>query len=300
MSTVIKIGGGTLRGENDFLQIEKLVKKVYGKVILVVSALPEITNKLINAYLQIKKKDFDSNKFVSEIKKQHFDYMGYIKDFDSRTICGQKIMNKINSLESVLIYMIENEDVGLVEKELLQSYGERLSVILLKYFLLSKGIDCESFESEEAGIVCSGDFEHAIINEYETSVHLKNIIGLEKKVIIFTGFYGVDDKDLVKTFGRGGTDYSACVLAKIFGAKLLFLKNTLLMEIDPKLGESPPILSIGYDAFIDSVRGGNIIMQLKALEYLKLNNISFEIINITDFSITVCKGLEYKNTSNVF
>jgi aspartate kinase len=288
-TTVIKIGGGTLRDEADYLRIVKLVKRTKGKTVLVVSALPTITNMLVCVYDSIQQKTFVRRSFWFVLVNKHLEQLNFIKKYSVKERCRTALWLELLELESTLNYLINKKKLSLSDKELFQSYGEKLSIIILKYFLIDKGVACQSFSSEEAGIMCYGDFENAIINEVSTKGHLEQI-AKNNKVLILSGYYGVDEKDGVKTFGRGGTDYSACVIAKIFNAKLLFLKNTLLMQKDPKLGDSPPITCIGYDAFIASVKKGNVIMQLRALEYLKLNNMFSKIINIKNFKTTTIRN----------
>lgn len=109
-------------------------------------------------------------------------------------------------------------------RDIIISYGERLVVILMARVLKSLGENAGFIMPRDAGIITDGRFSDATANMELTSVNLEKSVRplmSEDKILFIPGFFGVSESDEVTTFGRGGSDYSAAVVAAALKAEIL-------------------------------------------------------------------------------
>ena len=282
----MKIGGGILRDKSCFERVVSVIKKKQAekkKVIAVLSALYGVTDFLINSIPVCVKEEDSITKTLSKLKEMH---LNYLKDIESEEVRKQaefSLNEKISVLERFLYGIHYLKEISPRSKDLVQSFGERLSPIVLEAFLKDNGIDAEFIDAEEAGILCKGPFENAVVELNKTSVNLKKkTILLEKKVLLLPGYYGIDENNDVKTFGRGGTDYSAGFIANIFDAKLEIWKDVSgFMTADPKVVETAKQIDfLNYTEAEELGYLGAKILHPKTIKPLREKSLFAEIKNL--------------------
>jgi aspartate kinase len=105
---------------------------------------------------------------------------------------------------------------------------------------------------------------------------------LSKKVILLPGYYGIDDSTDIKTFGRGGTDYSSGFIASMFNAELEIWKDVSgFMSADPKIvpnAKQIPLLS--YEEAEELGYLGAKILHPKTIDPLRKKGLCAEIKDI--------------------
>ncbi len=204
MRAVLKIGGGILRNKEDLKKIAEILKMNSNREnILVVSAFNGVTDMLLNAY---------TNKIniTKELEKIHRIYFNY----KNKEL--EKIFKELSKL-----FSFKKRSIRL--KERIVSFGERLSAILIAEYLNAHGISALAMNSEECGIIADGRFENAncLIEKTKVNFTKKIIPKIKEKTLVITGFYGIDEKENINTFGRGGSDYSAAIVALASQAQIL-------------------------------------------------------------------------------
>ena len=237
---VLKIGGGILQNKDCFDRVINIVKEKKEnkkQLILVLSALYGVTDFLIDS---IDHSLNDSNKIdqiIKELKDKHYHYLDFIENQDIKNQAKFEIDEKISILEKFFFGISYLKEISPRSKDMIQSFGERLSPIVLEAFLKDNQIEARFIDAKEAGITSIGNFEKASTDLEKTTINLNKLKPeLENKIILLPGYYGIDENDDVKTFGRGGTDYSAGFISNIFDAKLEIWKDVSgFMSADPKL-----------------------------------------------------------------
>ena len=288
MSTVVlKIGGGILRDKSSFDRVVNIVasKNTKGdKQIIVISALYGVTDFLINSLNICVNQPEQVESIINSLKKMHTDYLAFIVDPKIKANAEFILTDKISILEKFFYGISYLKEVSPRSKDLVQSFGERLSPIVLEAFLLDAKINAKFIDAEEAGIRCKGNFENAYVEIENTS---KNILSkivplLDKNVVLLPGYYGVDDSGDVKTFGRGGTDYSAGFICNIFDAKLEVWKDVSgFMSADPKVvPNAKQIDSLSYDEAEELGYLGAKILHPKTIDPLRKKNLCAEVKNV--------------------
>lgn len=104
------------------------------------------------------------------------------------------------------------------ELDMLLSTGEQMSVALCAMTLEEMGISAVSLTGEQAGICTSGEYGNAVIRHIHTERIWRELAA--KRVVLVTGFQGMNEQGDVTTLGRGGSDTSAVALAIALQADL--------------------------------------------------------------------------------
>lgn len=284
---VLKVGGGILKDKDSFKRVVNVVSqncKLNKKQIIVISALYGVTDFLISSINKCILDPAIVPQIISELQRMHFQYLSFISDAQVRKNAENELNEKISRLEKIFYGVAYLKEASPKSKDFIQSYGERLSPIVLEAFLLDSKIDSKFIDAEEAGIICHGAFENAMVNFEETQKNIDQRVMpiLGEKVVLLPGYYGADHGGNVKTFGRGGTDYSAGFIANICDAKLEIWKDvTGFMSADPKtVADARFIELLSYDEAEELGLLGAKILHPKTIDPLRSKNLAAEVKSI--------------------
>ncbi|MBA7518099.1 hypothetical protein ES705_10165 [subsurface metagenome] len=136
-------------------------------------------------------------------------------------------------------------------QDIIISYGEKLSTFILSQYLKSKNFKVEYIPSDEI-LLTDDNFGRALPLLEETEIKVTDrIIPLLQseliEIICVTGFYGSTKDKKITTFGRGGSDLTAAILAYClrinFNLKVIYWKNVKgFLNADPRIAEKTALL----------------------------------------------------------
>lgn len=128
------------------------------------------------------------------------------------------------------------------EKDRLLSIGEIISSIVLCDELLEKGIQATSLSIQKAGIQTDDCYGRASV-EYVKTDELYQALK-ENEVVVVPGFQGFSKENEITTLGRGGSDYSAVILARALQLKQATIYSDVcgIYTADPKVVEHACLL----------------------------------------------------------
>ncbi|MBI4173374.1 MAG: aspartate kinase [Candidatus Aenigmarchaeota archaeon] len=233
MRAVMKFGGGIL---TDAGSLERLAAIVQSRAkrsnVLVVSAVNGVTDRLI-AFLDGGVDDEGSvERFIDETASRHEIMLAGIT-------ADAAFADSIRKLGRLLYGICYTQEVSERIRNLALSFGERLAAIMVARKLAASGIKARELFAEQAGIVAAAGLASGACRFAETRQNIGTITGLLNQGIVpvITGFYGIDANGDVVLFGRGGTDYSAGIMAKVLDADLLEVWKDVpgFLSADPKL-----------------------------------------------------------------
>ena len=164
------------------------------------------------------------------------------------------------------------------EYDVLLSSGEQVSCSLIAARLNHIGLKSRSWLSWQVPIITRGQHKNAKI----VSIYKNRIIKYLKDggIPIITGFQGVDLNNRVTTIGRGGSDSSAIMLAKFFGAIKCIIYTDVegVYTTDPnKLKNAKKIKVISYEEMLEMASLGAKVMQPISIQDARLNRINIEV-----------------------
>jgi len=291
---VMKFGGSCLTDKNAFKKILKIAN-IYkdAKKIFVVSALKGITDLLLKAAQGLEDiKITDQN--ISLIEKKHLDVIEQIFEEDSAHYIKAKdwIDIKLSELDDAFA---DIKEFGLEPyyRDYVLSFGEILSTFILNQYLLSCGLDSVYIPANKI-IITSDEFNNAYPLYELTDTRIKSLLiplieNPKKDVVMcLTGFIGRNKMGYITTLGRGGSDYTATILAHSLynigsdkNIKVILWKDVDgLLAINPKYApESYLIKNLDYGEAKHIANFGAKILHPKCLEAIEKYKIPLEIRN---------------------
>jgi aspartate kinase len=291
---IMKFGGSCLVNNTAFEKIIKILEiyKDYRKI-LVVSAFNGITDLLLATAMNVHDNAI-LDKNMAILEKRHFDIIEQIFNDDSIPYLKAKdwVDEKLSNLEEIFA---DVEEFGLEPyyKDSILAFGELLSTFILHQYLLSKGLDSEFIPANKV-IITNDEFSNAypfyeLTNARVSRIILPLIEDPEKDInVCVTGFIGRNKIGYTTTLGRGGSDYTATILAHSLhevsndkNIKVILWKDVDgLFAVNPKfVPRSFLIKNLDYDEAKHIANFGAKIIHPKCLEAIEKKNIPLEIRN---------------------
>ena len=243
---VLKFGGSNLKNAKGFLDVAKIIKNEEEKTVIVLSGVCGVTDTL-QIFLNYNKFDeIALNGLIQHLKRLHFRISSEaISDIAILKKVQNTLHKKLEKLERLLRGVYYVGELTDRTKDLILSYGERLSVSVLAGILVDQGVKAKAFEADNLGVLTNGDFGNAVAVLNPVSKNLKKNISplFDKNIIpIITGFFGCDKSGHTTLFGRNGSDYSASVIAYAIDAD----EVNLWKDVDGFMSADPTIIKDSY------------------------------------------------------
>jgi aspartate kinase len=154
------------------------------------------------------------------------------------------------------------------ELDMIASTGEQVSVGLLAMALLARGKDAVSYTGWQVGIRTDSSFTKARIQSIDDS-RVKGDLDAGK-IVIITGFQGVDEDGNISTLGRGGSDTSAVAIAAAMKADecLIYTDVDGVYTTDPRVVEEARRLDkITFEEMLELASLGSKVLQTRSVEF---------------------------------
>ncbi|HEX9961473.1 MAG TPA: aspartate kinase, partial [Pyrinomonadaceae bacterium] len=252
--TVMKFGGTSVGDVAAFERVFRIVSaQIDKKPVVVVSAMTKVTDALLTAFETAKKSDAES---AIALLAPHFARHEEV----SRTFLDENRQNAfaeelsfVKSELGELFKRVSRRSLPLaMMKDAIVSYGEQLSSRLLAEVLKSKNIEARAMDSRRL-IITDDEYGAAQPIWNETERFIKNELEylIEKgEVPVLGGFIAASRSGETTTLGRGGSDYSAALVAAALRAAELQIWTdvTGVMTCDPRIvGEARTIPVLSYE-----------------------------------------------------
>src|SRR5947208_7719062 len=253
MRLVMKFGGTGVNSASKVKEIANLIKAQYqdatNDLVVVVSAIRGMTDEIFSITDNIKDgQKVSVENFVKKTRAFHLDIL-------RNAIRNEGIMKKADLVVTQLLDELENVLGGIVllaevtpkSLDYLLSFGERLSTPIVSYALQDIGIKSEHLTGREVGILTDSNFGEArpLMDTTKLRVAHKLTPMLKDGLVpVVTGFIGADQNGITTTIGRGGSDYTATIIASSIKADEVWLWSDVngLMTADPKIVRDAKVL----------------------------------------------------------
>ncbi|MBU2551611.1 MAG: aspartate kinase [Proteobacteria bacterium] len=286
---VIKIGGGCLKGVKNIELILDLVEGQGGGHVYVVSALHGVTDMLVQGLSLALDDESRISPLMGRLKNKHMLVARKLisKPEDLRRL-SRDLSMALSNLERFYYGLSFTREITPRTRDMIASFGERLCVTLLVSILRGRGLRAASRWPEEIGLITDGRYGDATANLRRTAPNLQKALRpmLEQRMYLFIpGFYGVSDAGEITTFGRGGTDYSAAVVAVAIEADHLEIWKDVdgFMSADPKfVGDARLIPVLSYEEAAELAYFGAKILHPRTMEPARRRGMEIVIKNTLD------------------
>ena len=257
---VMKFGGSSVGSVNSILSVKKIVEAVKEPVIVVVSALGGITDKLIATSKMAADGNAAYEKEYRDIVNRHIEMVYTVIPASEKR---SELLDKVNELLSELkdifqgIYLIR--DLSPKTSATILSYGERLSSIIVATLIQDAvWYDSRTFIKTEK--------KHAkhILDSELTAELVKDTFKILPKVALVPGFISTDkNTGEITNLGRGGSDYTASIIAAALDADIL----EIWTDVDGFMTADPRVISNAY-----------VINELSYVEAMELCNFGAKVV----------------------
>lgn len=256
----MKFGGTSVGSVNSMLNVKKIVESVDDKVIVVVSALGGITDKLIKTSRMASEGDSGYEKEMKEIVNRHIEMVyTVIPAGQKRELLLDCVNELLNELKDIFqgIYLIR--DLSPKTSATIVSYGERLSSIIVATLINgAQWFDSRQFiktEKKHNKNILDAELTNKLVCETFNEI---------PEVSLVPGFISSDKTTgEVTNLGRGGSDYTASILAAALDADVL----EIWTDVDGFMTADPRVISSAYS-----------ISELSYVEAMELCNFGAKVV----------------------
>ncbi|MCR5712116.1 MAG: bifunctional aspartate kinase/homoserine dehydrogenase I [Prevotella sp.] len=266
---VMKFGGTSVGSVKSILSLKKIVETEARTqpVVVVVSALDGITDKLI-ATSQMAKQGDDRyrEEFDAMVTRHHQMIDAIISDDKKRVDLFNNVDQLFDQLKSIYygVYLIH--DLSKKTEDTIVSYGERLSshivAAMVKNGIRMNARDFIRTERKQGKHVIDADLTTQLVKEIFSSVGSDS--ATTNKVYVVPGFIARDrDTHETTNLGRGGSDYTASIIAAVLNAECL----EIWTDVDGFMTADPKVIKTAYT-----------INELSYIEAMELCNFGAKVI----------------------
>lgn len=249
---VLKFGGTSVGSAESLNYVRKIVAKrsKSDKQVVIVSALGGITNDLVNCSALAASGDVAYEDLLKEIETRHIELCNTLIPVSLRSGTITQVKLLFNDLEDICRGVFLIQELSPRSSDHILSFGERLSSIIITDFLKSSDLEVKLLDPKKL-IKTDGQFGNAVVDLELTYSNLQEELKSAASINICPGFLASSNVDNhTTTLGRGGSDYSAALIASAINAETLEIWTDVsgMMTANPKLVPlACPIKELSYE-----------------------------------------------------
>ena len=248
---VLKFGGTSVGSAKNIQKVIEIVKNesLSENVTVVVSAIGGITDKLLAAANKAIEKNKNYKDDFESLRLKHVEVIDGLLSGESHETTLDIVLNHLSKLEKILdgIYLINELSPKTTDK--LLSFGELLSSLIIYETMKLHDLNIQLKNSQNL-IVTDSNFTNAAVNFGETNENIVTYYDSNDKIItILPGFISKSELGEITTLGRGGSDYTAAIIAAAMNASVLQIWTDVsgMFTSNPKIVKnSKPIKKLSY------------------------------------------------------
>ncbi len=154
------------------------------------------------------------------------------------------------------------------ELDMIAATGEQVSVGLLAIALQAEGLESVSYTGWQVPVATDSSYTKARIESIDDKRVRADLAA--GKVVVITGFQGIDEHNNITTLGRGGSDTSAVAIAAAMKADecLIYTDVDGVYTTDPRVvPEARRLKSISFEEMLEMASLGSKVLQIRSVEF---------------------------------
>ena len=249
---VLKFGGTSVGSSKNIKKIIDIISKndQQSTQFIVVSAFSKITNLLVEAaqLASIKKSSYIS--VLEDIKSIHLTIISELFPTQNQLPLIKYVEEKLEELKQVLNSISLISELSSKSEASIVSYGELLSSYIITLALQLYKVDVIRKDAREL-IITNTTYTNGAVNFDITNKNITSFINSNKvSVVVIPGFIAATDNGDTTILGRGGSDFTAAIIAAAVDASILEIWTDVsgMFTANPKLvKQAMPIEHISYE-----------------------------------------------------
>jgi aspartokinase/homoserine dehydrogenase 1 len=262
---VLKFGGSSVANAENISSVIAIVQEALkrDKIIVVLSALGGTTDALLEAALFASRADLSYKEKLHEIEHRHLSTVKDLIPLDKQSSVLSMVKKRCNEIEDICNGVFLLRELSPRTKDSIVCYGELLSSQIFSAKLKTLGIKNNWKDAREL-ITTSSEFGNATVDFTITNENIRDFISaVDSEICVIPGFIGSDKNGNTTTLGRGGSDYTAAIIAAALHVSLVEIWTDVsgMMSADPRL-----------------VSNAKIIQQISYQEAMELSHFGAKVI----------------------
>jgi aspartokinase/homoserine dehydrogenase 1 len=257
---VMKFGGTSIGSPESILKVKQIIEAVNEPVIVVVSALGGVTDHLLQMSQLAALGDEQYKEEYETLKNRHLDMINrVITPEEQRLDLLNRISFLLNELGNILTGSFLVKDLSQKTSDIIVSYGERMSSLILASLLK----DARLFDARDF-IKTERQFQKHIVDFNLTNQRIAKTFVDLPEISVVPGFIASHKTtNDISNLGRGGSDYTASILAAALKAHIL----EIWTDVDGFMTADPKVISSAY-----------VIEKMTYIEAMELSNFGAKVI----------------------
>ena len=277
---VLKFGGTSVGNKEAIEKVSQILDLYDDPLTVVVSAVGGVTDQLQRIIDQAVSGNRDYEGLIQQLLNQHVKLLNELTG-EQKNSQLEEIIQQLSQICNGIFLLKELTPKSV---DFVLGTGERLSSIIMHAFLAKKGMEVQLFDSRDFIVTKEAygrdvvDLDVTLENVSKTKAHLKS-------VNIFPGFIATNAEGEATTLGRGGSDYSAAILANVLDAEVLEIWTDVdgLMTADPRLVKrSCLIKNVSYEEAMELSHFGAKVIYAPSIQPVFDKKIPVKIKNTFD------------------
>ena len=281
---VLKFGGTSVANAQNIKLVLNIVQKQakQDQLIVVVSALSKVTDLLQLASQKAASNDEEYKEIVAEIEKKHLETLKELIPISEQSGLLSHVKRIINHLETLLDGCFLLGELSARTADTILSFGELLSSYIIAE-ALKQHLKNSSYQDSRELIKTNTNFGKAAVNFDLTNKFIADYFASnDSPVVVMPGFIASTIDGITTTLGRGGSDYTAAILAGALDVTDLEIWTDVngMFTANPKIvKQAQPIASISYQEAMELSHFGAKVLYPPTIQPVLRKNIPIHIKN---------------------
>ncbi|MBI1342236.1 MAG: bifunctional aspartate kinase/homoserine dehydrogenase I [Terrimonas sp.] len=281
---VLKFGGTSMGSPAAIKQVMDIVtgKMQEQQLVVIVSAMSGTTDLLLQCSELAAKGDDTFRDHIREIEARHFAVIRQLMPVQNQGSVLSEVKKYCNEIEDICNGIFLLNESSPRSRDKIMSYGELLSSRILSSLLIASQADVAWKDARELVCTDSG-FGNAIVNFEKTQSSILSFFRSNtSRLVVMPGFIARNDSNITTTLGRGGSDYTAAIVAAAVDASVLEIWTDVsgMMTADPRLVFNARIIAhISYQEAMELSHFGAKVIYPPTIQPVMKKNIPVWIKN---------------------
>ena len=282
---VLKFGGSSVANAENINNVVSIVQQSLKKnknIIIVLSAMGDTTDALLEAASMASSNDILYKERLQGIEHRHLATVKELIPLDQQSSVLSMVKKRCNEIEDICNGVFLLKELSNRTKDSIISYGELLSSQIFAAKLKSLEISNTWKDAREL-IITDSEFGAANVDFNLTNKNIQSFFfALETTVCILPGFVASDKNGSTTTLGRGGSDYTAAIVAAALSVSVVEIWTDVsgMMTADPRLVSNAKIIHhISYQEAMELSHFGAKVIYPPTIQPLMSKRIPVAIKN---------------------
>ena len=275
---VLKFGGSSLASANEMRKVsDVLLARRQQQRIVVCSAMGGITNDLIHIGLKASRGDASFRTSIEGLENRHMQVALDLGLVGAEGTLPSELQARLGEMKALCEGLFLIKELSDKSMDQLVSFGERMAVPLVAGWLRVNGLSVRRIDARD-WLVTNDEFGSAEVNRIETDLLIQAGVSadLNFEILITEGFIGRSTSGATTTLGRGGSDYTASIIASAIQANCMEKSTDVpgMLTADPRIvAEAKIIEEMSYEEAMELCHFGAKVIYHPTIQPLRESGI---------------------------